>query len=554
MDTVSTMHRRALAILICTIAATAALHPQSAPPSPIRFRDVAPASGIDFALQNEPTDRKHLIETMAGSVAAFDYDGDGLTDIYFSNGATVPSLEKAGPDHWNRLYRNLGGMKFEDVTGKAGVSGVGYGIGLAAADYDNDGDTDLFVGGVRQNILYRNRGDGTFEDVAKAAGIRSGLWCEGAAWLDYDNDGLLDLLVINYLQWTPEFDTYCGDPGSEVRAYCHPKLFEGLPNTLYRNLGDGTFEDVSAASGIGDHVGKGMSVAIADYDNDGFIDIFVTNDKLENFLFHNLGDGTFEEDALLGGVALQDHGKAVSSMGADFRDYDNDGLPDVVFAALTGESFPLFRNEGDGMFRDATPTSRMSQLSYNRSGWSPGLYDFDNDGWKDIFVSASHVNDTVEHFEATKYRQPNAVFQNRGDGSFGDVTDASGLGAGEPRAHRGSAFADFNNDGRVDIVVVSLEGRTELWENISDSGANWITLRLTGNQSNRDGIGARMRIGAQHNHMTASVGYTSSSHSGVHFGLGAAETIPEIEILWPSGARQILKDVSPNQILEVREP
>ena len=491
---------------------------------------------------------------MAGGLAVFDYDGDGLTDIFFTNGATSPSLKKQGPADWNRLYRNKGGLKFEDVTEKVGVAGSGYSIGAAAADFDNDGDTDLFVGGVRENFLYRNEGDGTFRDVTGEAGIKSGLWCEGAAWLDFDNDGLLDLFVVNYLQWDPGFDTFCGDQKSKVRAYCHPKLFEGLPNTLYKNLGGGKFKDVSANSGIADHVGKGMSVAIADYDNDGFMDIFVTNDKIANFLFHNLGGGTYEEVGLLVGGALQDHGKAVSSMGADFRDYDNDGWPDIAFAALSGESFPLFHNEGGTMFLDATPGSRMGVLSYNRSGWSIGLYDFDNDGWKDIFVSNSHVNDTVEFFEASKYKLSNTVFTNRGDGTFQDASASSGLSRGVPRAHRGSGFADFNNDGRVDVVVVSLEGPVELWENVTPAGGGWLNLKLTGTKSNRDAIGARVRIGKQQNHMTTSAGYVSSSHNGVHFGTGEAKQVERVEILWPSGVQQVLKNVPTNQTVEIREP
>jgi hypothetical protein len=522
--------------------------------SGIRFRNVAERAGLDFVLQNHPTERKHLIETMAGGVAVFDYDGDGLTDIFFANGAVVPSLEKASPRYWNRLYRNLGDMKFRDVTEQAGLAGAGYAIGAAAADYDNDGHVDLFVGGVRHNFLYRNQGDGTFEDVTTKAGIGSGRWSEGAAWLDYDNDGRLDLLVVNYLQWTPQFDLYCGDPAAKVRAYCHPRFFEGLPNHLYRSRGDGTFEDVSERAGIARHIGKGMSVAIADYDLDGFLDIFVTNDKIPNFLFRNRGDGTFEEVALLAGGALQDSGLEVSSMGADFRDYDNDGRPDIVFAALAGERFPLFRNEGNGMFRDATYSSRMGPLSHNRSGWSIGLFDLDNDGWKDIFTTNSHVNDTVSFFEASEYKLPNSVFRNNGDGTFRDVSLESGVGRGQPLAHRGCGFADFNNDGRIDVAVVSLEGPTELWENISPGGNTWLRIRLIGEKSNRDGIGARIRIADQHNHMTSAVGYVSSSHGPVHFGTGQAKRLPQVEIRWPSGIEQVLEDVATNQVLVVREP
>src|SRR5215467_2041246 len=302
------------------------LFPQRAAnsPAPVRFHDVARQAGINFVLQNHPTARKHLIETMPGGVAAFDYDGDGLTDIYFTNGAAIPSLTKDSPGDGNRLYRNIGGMKFEDVTQRAGVAGRGYSMAAATGDYDNDGHTDLFVAGVGQNILFHNRGDGTFEDVTVKAGIRSGDWSIGAAWVDYDNDGLLDLFVVNYVKWSPDFDVFCGDPERHIRTYCHPRFFEGTPNTLYRNQGDGTFEDVTREAGIASHIGKGMAVAMADFDGDGFADLFVTNDKEPNFLFHNLGNGKFEEAALDTGGALLDSGTPISSMGVDFRDYDND--------------------------------------------------------------------------------------------------------------------------------------------------------------------------------------------------------------------------------------
>src|SRR6266851_8410736 len=329
-------------VLLATVALFAQLSRPAAPLAPIQFRNVATSAGVDFLLENSPTAEKHLIETMPGGIAVFDYDGDGLPDIFFTNGASVPSLEKNAPKFSNRLFRNLGGMKFKDVTLEAGLAGVGYSIGAAAADYDNDGHVDLFVAGVRSNHLYRNLGDGKFEDVTAKAGIKSDVWSITGGWFDYDNDGLLDLFVVNYLKWSPENPPYCGDPIHKVRAYCHPRFFDGLPNTLYHNRGDGTFEDVSEKSGIASQVGKGMSVAFADYDGDGLTDAYVTNDKLPNFLFHNLGNGKFAEVALETGAALPDSGRNISGMGVDFRDYDNDGLPDVVFTALAGETFTLF--------------------------------------------------------------------------------------------------------------------------------------------------------------------------------------------------------------------
>ncbi len=536
----------ALSFQFCVAAAEA--------PSPIRFRDVARAAGLEFRLENHPTPRKHMIETMPGGVAVFDYNGDGLPDIFFTNGAALPSLAKESPKYFNRLYRNDGNLKFTDVTQPAGVAGAGYSMGAAAADYDNDGRVDLFVAGVYRNLLYRNLGGGRFEDMTARAGIKSDLWSVAAGWFDYDNDGRLDLFVVNYARWTTAFDRFCGDPGRGLRIYCHPKWFEGLPNTLYHNLGDGVFEDVTERSGIGRHVGRGMSVAFADYDQDGRPDVFVTNDNLPNFLFRNKGDGTFEESGLLAGVALLDHGKPVSSMGADFRDYDNDGWPDLTVTALTGETFPLFHNLGKGAFQDAGFASGMGALSRPYSGWSNGFFDFNNDGWKDLFTANSHVNDRVELFEPAQYKEPNSVFLNLGNGTFADVSAGAGPEFRTARAHRGSAFADFDLDGRMDVVVSSLGEPAELWRNESPETGAWLRLEFTGVKSNRDGIGARVRIGDQHNHMTTAVGYASSSHHGVHFGLGKAARVDRVEIRWPSGAVQVLENVKVNQVLRVREP
>lgn len=521
---------------------------------PIRFRNVAQSAGLNFVVENSPTPEKHLIETMTGGVAAFDYNGDGLADIFFANGAALPSLRKESPKYWNRLFRNEGGMRFKDVTEEAGVASEGYSMGAAAGDYNNDGHVDLFVAGVNRNILYRNLGNGRFEDVTEKAGIKSDKWAVAAGWFDYNNDGLLDLLVVNYAQWSIASNRFCGDPSRHLRVYCHPMYFEGLTNTLYRNRGDGTFEDVSEKAGFSKHQGRGMSLAFADYDGDGLLDVFITNDNQPNFLFHNRGDGTFEEVGLAAGVALLNAGQPVSNMGADFRDYDNDGLPDIFVTDLNNETFPLFHNLGGGIFEDATTASRLGVLSAARGGWGNGLFDFNNDGWKDLFTANAHADDNVEQLSAAHYRQPNSIFANLGDGTFWDVSLTAGDGFQLPRAHRGCAFADFDNDGKIDVVVSSLQDPAELWQNVSPSQNHWIILKLVGTKSNRDGIGARVRIGKQHNHMTSAVGYASSSHLGVHFGLGRTSKIDEVEIRWPSGIVQVLRDVATNQRLEVREP
>lgn len=522
---------------------------------PVRLESVPAALDVRFVLDNSPTLHKHLPETMPGGVATFDYDGDGLTDVFFTNGAAMPSLVKEAPRHWNRLYRNLGGFKFRDVTESAGVHGSGYSMAAAVADFDNDGHPDLFVAGVRRNILYRNRGDQTFEDVTVKAGIMSSDWSVGATWVDFDNDGLLDLFVVNYVQWSPSVDTFCGDKVRNIRSYCHPRLFEGTTNQLYRNLGGGRFKDVSDSSGLKKWKGKGMAVSAADYDADGFADLFVTNDKSPNFLFHNLRNGRFEEVAFESGVALPDTGTEMSSMGADFRDLDNDGLPDIVLTALSGETFPVFRNGGRGAFADFSLKSEMGRLSRKYSGWGIGLFDFDNDGLKDIFTANSHVNDSVAAFEATEYKQHNTIFRNVGEGRFEDATLAAGGSFVQAaRAHRGCAFADFDGDGRIDIVVTSLGDAPEFWRNVSPGTNNWSIVKLTGTRSNRDGIGATVRIGNQTNHMSTSIGYASSSHFGLHFGFGKRYKLEEIEIHWPSGVRQTLRDVNMNQILRISEP
>jgi enediyne biosynthesis protein E4 len=445
------------------------------------------------------------------------------------------------------------------VTEAAGLRGEGYAVAAAVADYDNDGDLDLFVGGVRRQQLFRNTA-GRFEDVAEQAGLASDQWVVGAGFFDYDNDGWLDLLMVNYTVWAPEPDRFCGDAERGIRVYCHPKHFEPVALSLFHNRRDGRFEDVSAASGIARQRGRGMGVAFADYDQDGFVDFYVTNDKLPSFLFRNLGDGRFEERGLIAGPALPEHGQDVSAMGVDFRDYDNDGLPDLAVTALAGEGFPLFRNLGQGQFQDASYRSRLAGFVQARSGWGNGLVDFDNDGFKDLFTADAHVNDAIDRFESHSYRETNGVFRNLGDGRFEDLSDASGLGAAERRAHRGAAFGDLDGDGRIDVVVSALGAPAELWHNESAAG-HWLELRLVGTKSNRDGIGAVVKLEAapggrwreQWNHVTTAVGYASSSAGPLHFGTGEVTNVNRVEIRWPSGTRQLLENVAADQILTVRE-
>jgi hypothetical protein len=545
---VSALVPLAAGLALCAATMTGARIPSV---SSIMLVDVTPRTGVTFRLEHHPTPEKHLIETMPGGLAAFDYNRDGRTDLYFTNGASVPGLVKDGAAFWNRLYRNDGDMKFTDVTAEAGVAGKGYSMGAATADYDNDGHIDLLVTGVRENTLYRNTGSGRFEDVTARAGVRGGAWSVAAGWLDFDRDGLLDLFVVNYLKWSAADARFCGDRARNMRVYCDPRYYTGLPNTLYRNRGDGIFEDVSVKTGIAAHVGKGMSLGVADYDGDGWTDVFVTNDTVPNFLFRNIEGRRFDETALLSGVSVPSHGRPVSSMGAEFRDVDNDGRPDIHVTALAGETFPLFQNDGGGTFRDTTQPSGIAAATLRHSGWGNALVDLDNDGWRDLFTANSHVNDRIEAFEAHSYLEPNGIFRNTGRGRFVDVTKEVGAAFAVPRAHRGAIAADLNSDGRVDIVTTSLGDRAEIWENRT-AAAHWIILKLVG-RPNRDAIGAHIRIGNQTAELATTAGYASSVHAGVHFGLGSATTIARLEIRWPDGTIQVLNDVRADQVLEVRQ-
>ena len=529
-----------------------------APPVPVMFHNVAPSAGIHFILKNSASPNKYQVETMPAGVAVLDYDNDGFEDIYFINGAAIPGLAKTDASYWNRLYRNNGDATFTDVTAKAGVAGHGYSMAAAVGDYDNDGWEDLFIAGVNRNILYRNNHDGTFSDSTQHAGLAAAgtgkPWSISAGWFDYDNDGWLDLFVVNYCRWAPDKDPYCGENKPGYRAYCHPKLYQGLPNALYRNNRDGTFTDVSAASGIGKHIGKGMAVTFADYDGDGRIDAFVTNDTERNFLFHNDGDGRFTETGIRAGVAFNIDGRAVSNMGADFRDIDGDGRPDLVGTALSNESFSMFRNLGKGFFMDVSYPSGLSALSLPWAGWGVGIFDLNNDGAKDIFTANAHVRDNEELYGSRAYRQPNALFINTGRGRFVYAKAGGGVAA-----HRGCAFGDFDNDGRVDVAVSCLNEPAELLGNISDRRQHWFEVLLTGRRSNRDAIGAIVALtsasgAVQYNHVTTAVGYASSSSRRVHFGLGAESGIAAVEIRWPSGTIQKLAHPKADQCLRVTEP
>lgn len=527
----------------------------------IQFENRARASKVNFILKNSVSPQRYTFETMAGGVALFDFNNDGLLDIFFTNGAAIPSLEKTGPSYWNRLFRNNGDGTFADITEKAGLQGLGYSMGVAAGDYDNDGFVDLYVTGVNRNQLFHNNGDGTFTDVTAKAGV-SGMipkvgkaWSVAAGWFDFNNDGLLDLFVVNYLNYNVGNAKFCVQQGHP--AYCSPVDFLGTPNILYRNNGDGTFTDVSEASLISKYVGKGMGLAFADYDNDGFTDVFISNDTFENYLFRNKGDGTFTNVALTAGVAYNAYGNAIAGMGADFRDMDNDGRPDIFETAMFGEGFPLYRNLGDGQFQDVTSTVGLASLTSRSTGWGAGVFDFDNDGNKDLFTANSDILDNSMELAHRPFALPNRVFRNKGNLAYEDVSANAGASFLVPAPHRGAAFADINNDGKMDAVVTVLNGAPEVWMNRSTGQNHWIILKLVGVKSNRDGLGAKVKIttsvGTQYNVATTAVGYNSSSDKRVHFGLGSAGTVDSIELIWPSGAKQVLKNIKADQIVTVTE-
>jgi enediyne biosynthesis protein E4 len=517
---------------------------------------------LPFRLESdESATARNVPETMAGGVAVFDYNGDGRPDIFFSNGTDLATLKKSSDKFSDRLFRNDGNGVFTDVTAQAGLKGHGFDVGVAAGDYDNDGHPDLFVTGVHGNALYHNNGDGTFTDATKKAGLDNSvdpeygpLWAVAAAWVDVNNDGLLDLFLVNYLQWTWSDKPLCTI--NNVAEYCHPRYYKGLPDQLFLNQGDGTFKDVSKEWGLREHIGKGMGVGVADYDLDGHPDLFVTNDAGYSFLFHNLGN-KFEEVAFQANAALPEEGAFISGMGLDFRDFDNDGYPDIAYVALNRQTFPLFRNTGKGDFTEVTASTSMTSQSLGMSGFGPALYDFDNDGWKDLFVSRGHVSAT--HPPGAEVKQPNTVFRNLGPlGKWEALTEQAGFAQSTAARHRGCALGDFDNDGRIDVVVTSMDANAEIWMNRSPDTGHWINIALQGTKSNRDGIGARIKVitkaGTQYNHQTSSVCYASSTLGPVHFGLGSESKALKIEITWPSGIVQSLENIDADRILKVTEP
>lgn len=558
-----------IALLACGIAGVLSLlvgcsrepvaeneSPAEKPRCPIQLRDVTASTGITFVHDDGHSGRRYIMETVTAGLATFDYDGDGLIDIYFLNGAPLPGAERESPPR-NALYRNLGNWRFVDVTQQAGVGDTGFGLGVAAADYDNDGDLDLFVNNYGPNVLYRNEGDGTFTDITHVTDVAGGeLVGAGASFLDINADGLLDLYVANYVDFA--YDRHVTYPRPGFIEYAGPRDYGGVPDFLYLNDGAGGFEDVSQSSGIAEHTGTGMGMVSADYDGDGDTDVFVLNDVTRNFLFVNDGQGHFEETALISGAAYNTYGNALGSMGIDCGDYDNDGHLDFLMTSYQGEFPVLYRNLGNGYLEDVTGSTGVGEGSYPYVNWGVGLVDLDNDTHRDAFMACGHLQDQVDQYDdSTAYEVRNIVMRNTGEGKFHNVSAQCGDGLQPKLSSRGAAFDDLDNDGDIDIVVLNSRRESTVIRNDSPTSHHWIQIRLRGRQSNRDGVGAHVAV------VTGSLRQVAEVHSGrgyqshyglrLHFGLGDHTRIDRIEVNWLGGDKDVLTDVEVDQLLTILE-
>jgi hypothetical protein len=539
--------------------ASSLARPLSSSARPVTFVDVANSAGITFRHDNAASPEKYLIETMGSGCGWIDYDQNGLLDLYLVNGAATHIYSPKQP-LTSALYRNNGDGTFTDVTHNTGVGAEGlFGMGVAVGDYDNDGFPDLFVLGYGRCILYHNNGDGTFTDVTTKAGVGNlGRWGSSAAWFDYDNDGRLDLVIANYVDWSPERNFYCGDRDPGMRSYCHPDDFHGQPPTLYHNNGDGTFTDVSLSSGIGAKGGNGLGVVTFDYDNDGWQDIFIANDHMPNFLFHNNRDGTFREVGYLAGVAVSADGQFEAGMGTDAADVTGDGRADLIVTHLDMQLARLYQNMGDRTFDDATLRSKIGYATFHMSGFGTRFMDYDNDGVRDLFMANGHVLDNIERYHPdTSYAEPKLMFRNKGHGIFENVSAALGLDFQLPRVSRSAAIADYDNDGDLDILVNNNGQAPQLLRNDGGNANHWLEILLIGTKSNRDGVGARVKVSAGelviYDQRKGGMSYQSAQDPRLHFGLGTHTKIDAIEILWPSGSVTKLTALPSDRIIAVKE-
>lgn len=523
---------------------------------PIQLSDITKKTGINFKHTDGSCDRYYIMETVSAGLALFDYDRDGDVDIYFLNGAPLPGTQSRIAPR-NALYRNDGNWKFTDVTSKAGVGDTGYGLGVAVADYDNDGDPDIYLNNYGPNVMYRNNGDGTFDDVTKEAGVDNGHKVgAGACFLDMDGDGDLDLYAANYLEFTS--DTHTKVQALTKLMYAIPRYYRPVPDTLYRNNGDGTFTDVSADSGVSHHSGWGMGMICGDYDNDDDTDVLIANDVWANFLFQNDGKGHFEEVGLMAGVAYDGGGQAQAGMGVDFGDYDNDGWLDFYLTNYQNEQASLYKNLGDGMFEDVTFVTGAGAGTLNNVTWGNSFVDFDNDGDRDLFVASGHLQVNIEQFDdVSTYHQRNILLLNTGNEKFIDVSDECGDGLKVNLSSRGAGFDDLDNDGDIDVVILNSRREPTILRNDSVNENHWIQIRLQGIKTNRDGVGARVKVVAgdltQIDEVHSGRGYQSHYGTRLHFGLGKHEKVDRIEVRWIGGGVDVVSNVEVDHVLSITE-
>jgi enediyne biosynthesis protein E4 len=532
----------------------------------VKYVDATEAAGLHFLHRNSATPNKYLIETMTGGVAIFDYDNDGWPDVFFVNGARLKNfqadgepLDKSPPDFWNRLFRNNRDGTFTDVTEKAGLKGTGYGMGVAVGDYNNDGYPDLLVTNYRGAILYRNNGDGSFTDVTVRAGLRTEGWLTSAGFFDYNNDGCLDLFICRYLQWDfARGSMFCGLKTPGGRAYCHPDEFKPVSNYLFKNNCDGTFTDVSESTHIKASEGKSLGLAFADFNNDGLLDIYVANDSFRQFLFKNNGDGSFGEVGTSAGVGYTEEGQTFAGMGTDFVDLDDDGYPDIITTALPYQYYAFFHNNGDGTFNNETETSNLDSITNLFGGWGMRIFDYDNDGRKEVFIANSHVMDNIEMTQPQAHYLQRLLLLRYEGRRFVDISKISGDVFQRAWASRGAAFGDLDNDGDIDIVISTCNGPAHLLRNDGGNKNHWIGLDLRGTKSNRDGIGTKIALTTQsgktqYNMATTTGSYLSANDRRIFFGIGKEKAIKDIRIRWPSGTVEVIPNPKADQILKVQE-
>jgi hypothetical protein len=544
--------RKALAGL--ALASLSAAQPAAPPQKPVTFTDVTAAAGIRFTHNSGRAGRKYLPETMGSGVAFFDADGDGWIDLFFVNGR---DWEPKGRRSLQALYLNTRQGGFRDATAGSGLDVQVYGLGVAAGDYDNDGRADVYLTALEGDRLFHNEGSGKFTDVTKAAGIANSNFGTSAAWVDYDKDGRLDLFVANYVQWTAKGDLWCSLDGA-TKSYCTPESYPGTASKLYRNLGGGRFEDATARAGAGDPTSKSLGVAVLDFDTDGWPDLFVANDTQPNKLYRNNRNGTFADVGVRSGVAYSEEGIARGAMGADAADYDRSGRPHLLVGNFSNQMLGLYHNEGNGLFVDEAPRSTVGRASLLNLTFGAFFFDYDLDGWPDILAANGHIEEEIGRVQPkVQYRQPPLLMRNLGSKRFEDVSKSAGAAFVRPIVARGAAYGDYDRDGDLDVVLTTNHGPAYLFRNDGGNANNWLTVATRGAKSNRDGIGAIVRVespsGRQWQMVRSGSSYASQSDLAITFGLGTDTSVSAVHVEWPSGVKDSVTNVAARQFVTLEE-